>query len=125
MVRTSTRTRDHGVVAQNSKSNCSKDMVKIEPRGLSGTHHVLPPMHECNTTEEELTRYLGSREILHLNFTYDFHFIREECHLSENTEGFILPLFLLEVGFNFPLHSSFCSGAKEYGIALGKLSALS
>ncbi|KAK5811640.1 hypothetical protein PVK06_026993 [Gossypium arboreum] len=75
---------------------------------------MLAPMHECNTTKAELTQYLEAREILCPNSTYDFHFVHGKCHMSDNIEGFILPLFLLEVGFNLPLHSFFCLVPNEY-----------
>ncbi|KAH1091977.1 hypothetical protein J1N35_019234 [Gossypium stocksii] len=97
----------------------------IGPKGPDGTYHVLAPMYKCNTNEEELNRHLGTRAILRLNFAYNFHVARGECHQSDNIEGFILPFFLLEVGFQFPINAFFCLVLNEYGTAPRQLSAFS
>lgn len=111
--------------AQSSKSSNPRNSITIEPRGLDGTRHVLFAMYECNTVKEEMTQYLVDRAFLRPNFTYDFRLVWGECHHSDNTESFIPPLFLLEVGFHMPFHAFFSSVLDEYGIALGQLSILS
>lgn len=101
MVRTTSCWKGSGSRSLASRSNNPRHTVKIGPKGPDGTQCVLAPYHDCTTTEEELTWFLRARGILYPNFTFDFHIVWAWFHLNDNTEGFILPLFLINCWFSF------------------------
>lgn len=83
------------------------------------------PLYRCSTTQEEMISYLAVCGIRLSNYAYQFDIVTGERCLSDSSEGFILPFYLLKDGFHFSLHPFFSGVLKKYGIALGKLSSLS
>ncbi|KAH1114099.1 hypothetical protein J1N35_007477 [Gossypium stocksii] len=65
--------------------------------------------------------YLAAKGVRLPNFANNFDVVDEECRLSDTTASFILPLYLLEAGFQLPLHPFFYIVLKEYGVARKQL----
>ncbi|KAH1097555.1 hypothetical protein J1N35_014476 [Gossypium stocksii] len=72
-----------------------------------------------------MVKHLATRGISLPNFAYDFEIVKGECSLNDSSDGFILPLYLLEASFYLPLHPFFYVVLNDYGIAPGQLTGLS
>ncbi|KAK5843034.1 hypothetical protein PVK06_005463 [Gossypium arboreum] len=72
--------------------------------------------YKCHATKDEMVFYLAARRVRLLNFANNFDVVEGECRLSDTIDGFILPLYLLEVGFQLLLHPFFCVVLKEYRV---------
>lgn len=71
MVRKTTHGRGRGGPTQSSRNSNPRNATMIEPRGPDVTHRMLSPMYKCNMSGEELSRHLGAKAILRLNFAFD------------------------------------------------------